>query len=89
MPIRLFPKKVAQNPSTLKLKPFYFVVHSRGYFVPEEVYRYNSNVVYTRKHMNIILMSLLPTIHLENLVAHSGNTLKLTIPTHCPRLLPV
>ena len=57
--------------------------------MPEEVYRYNSNVVYTRKHMNIILMSLLPTIHLENLVAHSGSTLKLTIPTHCPRLLPV
>ena len=57
--------------------------------MPPEVYLYNSNVVYTRKHMNVILMSLLPTIHLENSVAHSGRTLKLTIPTHCPRLLPV
>ena len=57
--------------------------------MPEEVYLYNSNVVYTRKHMHIILMSLFPTIHLEDSVAHSGSTLKLTIPTHCPRLLPV
>ena len=57
--------------------------------MPPEVSLYNSNVVYTRKHMHIILMSLLPTIHLENSVAHSGSTLKLTIPTHCPRLLPV
>ena len=55
----------------------------------EEVYLYNSHVVYTRKHMHIILMSLFPTIHLENSVAHSGSTLKLTIPKHCPRLLPV
>ena len=57
--------------------------------MPEEEYLYNSNVVYTRKHMHIIQMSLLPTIHLENSVAHSGSILMLTIPTHCPRLLPV
>ena len=57
--------------------------------MPQEVSLYNSDVVYTRKHMNIILMSLLPTIHLENTVAHSGSTLKLTIPTDCPRLLSV
>ena len=57
--------------------------------MPQEVSLYNSDVVYTRKHMNIILMSLLATIHLENTVAHSGRTLKLTIPTDCPRLLSV